>query len=282
MIDPRRQRGGLLEQVLGPLAAPRIAVVAAHPGDETIGAGGQLLRYDDVHILHVTDGAPRDPLLWSADAYGGTRDRYARLRAQEAEDALALAGIPATRISCLRVVDQEAALQLPVLAWTLMQYFDELRPEVVLLQPYEGGHPDHDAAAFAVHAACQLLAAHGAWTPALVEMSAYHGPHGQFACGDFLPGEHVVATVPLSDDAIARKREMLACFGSQRHGLSQFPVGAERFRMAPRYDFTRPPHRGQLYYETLGWPMTGERFRQLVREAAEDLSLEMAGAAAAP
>jgi hypothetical protein len=51
--------------------------------------------------------------------------------------------------------------------------------------------------------------------------------------------------------------------------------------MAPRYDFTRPPHRGQLYYETLGWPMTGERFRQLAREAAEDLSLEMAGAAAA-
>jgi LmbE family N-acetylglucosaminyl deacetylase len=281
MSAPRPQSGGLLEQVLEPSTC-RIAVVAAHPDDETVSAGGQLPGFEDVHILHLTDGAPRDPILWSPDAVGGTREQYARLRAQEAEDALALAGIPATRISCLGVVEHEAALQLPVLAWTLMQYLEELEPDAVLLQPYEGGHPDHDATAFSVHVACALLHARRGWRPSLVEMSAYHGPNGQFACGDFLPGEGVVATVPLSDDAIARKREMLACFASQRQALQRFPVGAERFRMAPRYDFTTPPHRGQLYYEVLGGRLTGERFRQLAREALEDLSLEAEVETAAP
>jgi LmbE family N-acetylglucosaminyl deacetylase len=36
---------------------PRIVLVAAHPEDETIGAGALMSRNNNVKILHVTDGA---------------------------------------------------------------------------------------------------------------------------------------------------------------------------------------------------------------------------------
>jgi hypothetical protein len=45
----------------------------------------------------------------------------------------------------------------------------------------------------------------------------------------------------------------------------------ERFRPLVRYDFSRPPHRGSLYYEQLGWRMTGERWRELARAADREL-----------
>ena len=38
----------------------------------------------------------------------------------------------------------------------------------------------------------------------------------------------------------------------------------ERFRPTPGYDFSRPPHPGLLWYERLGWPLDGARWRRAV------------------
>jgi hypothetical protein len=58
-----------------------------------------------------------------------------------------------------------------------------------------------------------------------------------------------------------RKRQMIAVFRTQRHMLEQFPVTDERFRDAPCYDFTRPPHPGMLLYERWGWGISGADWR---------------------
>src|SRR5438067_13833693 len=55
----------------GLLATPtdpylRVAVLAAHPDDETIGASALLARSSSAAIIYLTDGAPRDSKLWSA------------------------------------------------------------------------------------------------------------------------------------------------------------------------------------------------------------------------
>jgi hypothetical protein len=55
---------------------------------------------------------------------------------------------------------------------------------------------------------------------------------------------------------------------SQREVLRAFPVDTERFRPAPRYDFSRPPHVGPLLYESRGRGVTGAQWRSLAQAQA--------------
>lgn len=254
--------------------APRTLVVVAHPDDETIGAASLLPRLRDATFVHVTDGSPPD--LADARAAGfATREAYAAARRRELLAALALAGIAPERACTLAVPDQGAAHHLAGIARALLERLHELRPEVLLTHAYEGGHPDHDATAFAVHAARALAAAAGRRPPLVVELTSYHaGPDGAMRTGEFLPARRrPTITTTLDPAARALKRRLFAEFASQARVLRAFAIGVERFRTAPRYDFTRPPHDGPLLYERFPWGITGERWRALAADARAELGI---------
>jgi LmbE family N-acetylglucosaminyl deacetylase len=189
--------------------------------------------------------------------------------------ALALCGIGSGQSRCLGHPDQQAALRLADLIHELAELFLRLRPEAVLTHPNEGGHPDHDATALAAHAAAALLRRNGDRPPALVEMTSYHnGPHGITPC-EFLPSDNCnVATVRLTADERRFKQRLFDCFATQQGTLRYFPTDTERFRPAPAYDFTAPPHPGKLFYECFDWGgMTGPRFCALAADALAALGL---------
>jgi N-acetylglucosamine malate deacetylase 2 len=252
---------------------PSVLIVAAHPDDEVIGASTLLMRIPELRLLHVTDGAPRDLRDAQAAGFAGWQD-YAQARDTELAAALALAGIAADRAQVLDTPDQGASFRLAGLAETLATRCAALRPEVVVTHPYEGGHPDHDACAFAVHAACALLARRGSPVPAIVEMTSYHAGPGGLVTSTFLerPGLEG-ATLTLDPAERSAKRRMVACFTTQQQVLAAFPIEVERFRLAPAYDFTRPPHAGRLFYENFEWGVDGARWRSLAHEALAALGL---------
>lgn len=255
----------------------RVLVIAAHPDDEVIGIGGQLPRLRHASVLHVTDGAPRDGR--DAERAGFARiEDYAAARRQEVEKALGLAGIDAAQTACLGIPDQQAGRELVRITQAVTATIREMRPIVVVTHAYEGGHPDHDAVAFAVQKARRILREAGEAAPAVAEMTGYHGGEDGMEINSFLPHEDVQpVAVPLSASARALKQKMIACFATQRPVLQHFPVGgSECLRVAPRYDFTRPPHPGPLFYERHRWGMTGAEFRQKVAAALDALFLRSA------
>ncbi|QRK12355.1 PIG-L family deacetylase [Archangium violaceum] len=277
--ERENEHGRTVADVLGPLLQPEalrgpILVVAAHPDDEVLGASWLLRHGPGCHVVHVTDGAPRDASLRAPDA-PHTREAYARLREREALAALALAGVPPNHLFSLGAADQEATQHLVTLTQCLVALLKALRPTLLVVHPYEGGHPDHDAAAFVSHAAVALMARSGRTPPALLEMTSYHRRQEARVTGDFLPAPdgRLVATVSFTEAEHAAKRRMLTCHASQARLLETFSVEQERYRAAPRYDFTRPPHKGTLQYETHEWRMTGTRWRELARQALEELKL---------
>jgi LmbE family N-acetylglucosaminyl deacetylase len=253
-------------------AAARILVLAAHPDDETIGGSLVLRGARDVAVVHLTDGAPREARFRPAGV--GAPAAYAEARRAELGRALDVAGIPADRRIGLGLTDQECAAELPALVRRLLPIVESLRPDVILTHAYEGGHPDHDAAALAASLAAALVARAGGTGPERWEMALYHGGPGRLVTCDFLPraGDERV-TAHLSDEQRRAKGRMLDCFATQRALLAQFPDDVERFRPAPPYDFTRPPHPGPLWYEQLGWPLSGGRWRELAQRAMAELGV---------
>jgi len=241
-------------------------VIVAHPDDETLGAGVLLSRSPDPWIVHATDGAPRDP-AFVARGFSGTPEEYSAVRRRELEAAMALAGIGPERLRCLGIADQEAVFELPRLVRELIAVIQETAPGIVLTHAYEGGHPDHDAVALAVRLAVDLLPE----PPEIFEVPLYHAG---MVIGEFLAGPGEIVRLEMSNEDRDLKRRMIDCFETQRETLAAFlPPRDEAFRPAPVYDFTKPPHEGELQYELWGFGMTGERWRKEATRLASALHL---------
>lgn len=288
----------------------RVLVVVAHPDDEVLGCGALLARLHDVRVVHVTDGVPPDPE--AAARHGlASPSAYADARRAEAVAALGMAGVTADQLTGLGIGDQRAPGHLAAIA-------EALRPrlaaaDIVLTHAYEGGHGDHDAVAFAVHAAGRLSGGR----PLLMEMPFYHaGPdgwvrqrflpvpkHSTFSRGrekvpgradegthgpadplipavaDRLPpaGEGAVlgreVLHALTPEERALKARMIAAHATQADTLGDFPLDAERFRAAPSYDFSARPHDGPLLYERHDWSLDWPAWQACVAAACRTLNL---------
>lgn len=254
---------------------PRAMIIVAHQDDETVGAGARLCALGDAWVVHVTDGAPADPA--TPLRYGfKTRDEYAAARRQELSLALDVAGILPEHRLCLNYVDGEASLQMVDLVLRIADLIDNINPDIIITHPYEGGHTDHDATAFAVHLASGLLRREGLDPPAVLEMTSYHRREGRRVVHEFLPHKRAdldQRVVQLDGELQRKKQQMYDCFGTQQGIIKTFNTSLERFRPAPRYLFTAPPHDGELNYERFGDPLRGERWRRDARIAMAELKL---------
>ena len=259
----RASQGSGIEKTPGAL------VIAAHPDDETIGAGILMSQTPGVQIVHVTEGSP--PNLSDARASGfSTRQAYAKARRTEAVKALAKAGIREDAITNLCFVDQQVSFHMEDLAFRIVELIEETKPKILLTHAYEGGHPDHDAVAFACHLAYQLqYKQRGKCVFDLLEFTGYHAENGRMKICEFLPyrGQEQYRFC-LTPEERQLKIDMLTAFESQSKTLQHFlSPQSETFRRAPIYDFSRAPHDGKLFYEHFDWGINGQTWRRLSCEA---------------
>lgn len=252
-----------------------VMIVAAHPDDETIALGGQLHRMEGVRILHVTDGAPLD--MEDARACGfGRREDYADARRKELIAAMALAGIDGKQLLSLAMADKTVPFRMVELARKLAVIFLEYRIRWVISHDFEGGHPDHDATAFAVHAACHLMQQAGVRVPKVLEFPLYHLRKGCLIVQRFASSGKAAASreLPLDNAAAVMKRRMLSQYLTQRRTLSPFAAAEEeRLRRALKRRFLALPNGGEVYYAYFNWGLRPADWPALAASASRELDL---------
>ena len=244
----------------------RPLILAAHQDDETIGASVPLWLFPRAAVVYVTDGAPRETSLRTA-FHAESREGYGHIRREETIRALAHVGVPPERIYWLGCIDQEAVNNIPSLVNKLVDILLDLSPDVMITHAYEGGHPDHDAVSLIAHLANAVLEREGRRAPELWEMALYHACNEQLVTGQFISETSSPLVLQLSAHERERKQRMFECYRSQATVLRSFSTETEMLRPAPTYDFSKPPHVGTLWYECLGWSMSGKKWRDLAASA---------------
>lgn len=185
----------------------KILVIAPHPDDETLGAGGTIAKFssrgDHVFVLVASGHLP--PLY--------TRDQY-ETTVREAQAAFGILGVAASRfleIPATMVADEPHHS----LNKKIMSVVTELEPQIVLC-PFPDRHVDHRAVfdsvmvatrPVGVGAGIELIAAYET-----LSETHWNAPHIE---PNFVP--NMVVDITEYED---RKAQALACYKSQ---VSAFP-----------------------------------------------------------
>ncbi len=250
-------------------AGERCLIIAPHQDDETIGAGIWMHRKGEgLNILHLTDGSPAD--MADATACGfKSRSDYAAARRKELHKALSPLHLSDEQYHEFGFVDKELYINLAALITRIKVILAEIRPLLVLSPAYEGGHPDHDSAAFAIAVARYQARENFVHR----EYRLYHAsPNGQMDTASFLPAKTGPTEIlRFSPEERELKAQMVGCFTTQAKMLRQFESSDEQFRDAQSYDFDRPPHEGALLYERWGWGISGADWRRQAAKAFNEL-----------
>lgn len=241
----------LLNRDAAQTAGPKVVIIAAHLCDIVAAAGGHLSRWNIGAVVHATSDEA------CAQAARGMVDF-------------------APQVFCsLGYRRQETPAHLDHLTADVLAVFKQAQPDLVVTQGYDGGDCDRDAVAFAVHHAARSLER----PPLIVEMTGWRQGDGLRSLGEFLhrPGVSERSSALTAEEQI-RKASLVAAFPELRAAMPAFDVRAEYFRMAPRYDFTRPPHPGPLGYEQAGGRWTGDTWRSQVERVLPQVQVSASAA----
>jgi LmbE family N-acetylglucosaminyl deacetylase len=186
-------------------AAGRLVIVAPHPDDEVLGAGGLTVEARrlglDVHLLAVTDGENSHR---GSKARSRAHLRFQRIR--EAEKAFAILGGNSSHISRLRFSDGHVANAKGALMNELSGRLQA--GDLVATTWLHDGHPDHNTCGAAVSALARNLNIAVLFFP--VWMWNWASPRQRT-----IPW-HRMVRMPLRATTRIKKRQALACFESQR------------------------------------------------------------------
>ena len=221
----------------------RVLVVAPHPDDESIGAGGLLQVACSVgaarRVLVLTDGDNNPwPQRWIEKRWrigAAERARWGARRREEARAALRILGIAEDEARFLGFPDLGLTHLLMQsgsrLLASMRQVLEEFAPTVLVVPAISDRHPDHNAAHVALRLAVGLPV-----TPPRLLTFAVHG--GAAAQGRL--------AVPLDDARRRTKQAAILAHATQmqfsRGRFLAFAGEQERFQPAPVPAVPDPAH----------------------------------------
>ncbi|MFX0194970.1 MAG: PIG-L deacetylase family protein [Candidatus Hodarchaeota archaeon] len=264
-------------------------VIAPHQDDEVIGAGGKIIQTikkgGRVFVVYVTNSVPKNHVkmmpLPQLGEFLVTLNRRI-----EAKIAMTLAGVPLKNLFFLdynsRILEgysnypnSELTELVIELEGKIRNLIERLRPKEIYVSAYEGGHCDHDLINFIVSRIASELK-----LKRVYEMPYYPTNYPDYKKGlkysifqEFIPSNrdqltssYKIIQLELNKEEKGLKLKMLKVFRSQNPFIIRYMNKSDKFRLLPKYDYTKPPHEGELYRQgNLVCDITFEDFKNAVR-----------------
>ena len=219
----------------------------AHPDDDALICGTMKMLLDrgaEVHAAWLTSGD-----------FFGQGDK----RESELDRATSHLGLAQSRVHLLRFPDLGLVPELERAAEAVTDLMDRVRPQVVLANAFEGGHPDHDSVNFLAYEA----RARKNIDSELLEFPVYNGTgpvrHWRWRINRFPPGGPEVLYTPLDESAVECKYKIMKAYSSQWMYMVPARLASPRSRLLRQgepyrrcpddRDHTARPHPGTLNYE---------------------------------
>ncbi|HEY3321836.1 MAG TPA: PIG-L family deacetylase [Planctomycetota bacterium] len=226
----------------------RILILIPHPDDETAGCCAAIGRARAagvaVYGLVLTTGIPAPELFW----FLSKRGHAARVERRRKECQASTAALGFTQLEFRELPTRRVRTTLEETCEVVLQKLALWQIDTLWVPAYEGGHADHDSTN-------ALAAAIRECRPDLkiFEFAEYNNASGKTNSQTFPAPNGTEFILSLSPEEVEFKRDRLAAFSSAKIDLSYVDVRQECFRPLARYDYSRPPHEGTLFYERFHW-----------------------------
>jgi LmbE family N-acetylglucosaminyl deacetylase len=223
----------------------RILIFVPHPDDEIVACAAAIGRARaegaEIFASYLTDGCLARETIWPWRRRRHADD-VARRRA-EGETAARRLGL--TILGWSERPARSLWRHLRQVHGDMHAAIEACAPDQVWLPAYEGGNPDHDG----LNGLGQLFVDR----LSVLEFAEYNFFGGRAQAQIFPLPDGAEQTLLLTPAEKALKRELLALYASERRNLNYVGIEQECWRPLARYDYSRPPHAGTLWYARYQW-----------------------------
>ncbi|MEM2138900.1 MAG: PIG-L family deacetylase [Candidatus Woesearchaeota archaeon] len=223
----------------------KLLIIGPHPDDVEFSTGRLILNRNqkNTFVFCMTDGR-------KGQEYGNlSEDEFAKIRIKESKKALSYLGINQKNIFYFNLKDQEV-IRNPYIIDKLYILIKKILPDFVLICPWEGAHPDHDAThLFAIIALKNLDYNFNK----IIEYGSYNFFNGKLNVQKFIPKE--TEEFKLYPDEKTQKKWLNAIqyFKSQISLQKKYIPKSkyEIFRKLPYYDYSKLPYEHSFIFRDL-------------------------------
>jgi LmbE family N-acetylglucosaminyl deacetylase len=217
----------------------RILVVGPHPDDCEFSTGRLIMKRkgQNTFVICMTDGRKGQE---GTPGKVIPEDEYAKLRIKESTKALGELHVDLNNIFFFNLPDQ-GVVSNPYVIDKIAMILRKVKPEFILIPPWEGAHPDHDAChLFSIVAAKNL----GFPIEKMIEYGSYNNYQGSFRVQEFIPTDREEFKLKPSPNEQERWNNIMKVFRSQLNQQKYYiPKSTfEVFRQVPLYDYSKLPY----------------------------------------
>ena len=225
----------------GNLKVKNILFIIPHPDDEIVGACIIIKRLlhegKKVHFFFITNGVLSKNSMWFWQ-----KKKFQKIHmTRKNEMYMSMEKLKVNSYSWQDVPTRTLKEIIYETHIKIKKLISLKKIDAIFCPAYEGGHQDHDVANFICSKFSNVCD--------IYEFPEYNFYKMKINCNTFIENENNQNILKLTNEEKIFKKNCLQVYNSEKNNLNYIKIHKESFRPIKKYDYSKPPHSGVLFYK---------------------------------